>query len=316
MLLRLVKYGVAIAFLILALTIFDLWPVVAGLGIIIAGLAVAGQSIVLDYLTGILLLFEYPFSIGDVVSINGVEGTVEEIGLRRVTVRDVSGTVHTIANGEIRITSNLTRYYANAVVDVVGVPVADVDRAIEVMSAVGAQLAADEAWSRTAARDARVPGHHRVHRPGRHASHVRAGAARVSDGASRPSSGAASHGRWPRRASRRIIGSSRPPPRSPRPGPWFRQRPEALRTGVLPASVREGLRAALGQLARVLGAVLRWDPRVRVAVVLHLRRLAREVERVERVDHDRQLLGRLLADGRLDRPRVRPVRDARGMDGE
>ena len=146
-LLRLVKYGVVIAFLILALTIFDLWPVVAGLGIIIAGLAVAGQSIVLDYLTGILLLFEYPFSIGDVVSINGVEGTVEEIGLRRVTVRDVSGTVHTIANGEIRITSNLTRYYANAVVDVVGVPVADVDRAIEVMSAVGAQLAADEAWS-------------------------------------------------------------------------------------------------------------------------------------------------------------------------
>ena len=146
-LLRLVKYGVAIAFLILALTIFDLWPVVAGLGIIIAGLAVAGQSIVLDYLTGILLLFEYPFSIGDVVSINGVEGTVEEIGLRRVTVRDVSGTVHTIANGEIRITANLTRYYANAVVDVVGVPVADVDRAIEVMGAVGAQLAEDEEWS-------------------------------------------------------------------------------------------------------------------------------------------------------------------------
>lgn len=146
-LLRLVKYGVVIAFLILALTIFDLWPVVAGLGIIIAGLAVAGQSIVLDYLTGILLLFEYPFSIGDVVSINGVEGTVEEIGLRRVTVRDVSGTVHTIANGEIRVTSNLTRYYASAVVDVVGVPVADVERAIDVMNTVGGALAADEAWA-------------------------------------------------------------------------------------------------------------------------------------------------------------------------
>ena len=145
-LLRLVKYGVALAFLILALTIFDLWPVVAGLGIIIAGLAVAGQSIVLDYLTGILLLFEYPFSIGDVVSINGVEGTVEEIGLRRVTVRDVTGTVHTIANGEIRITSNLTRYYASAVVDVVGIPEADVERAIEVMNQVGAEIAADEEW--------------------------------------------------------------------------------------------------------------------------------------------------------------------------
>jgi len=81
-----------------------------------------------------------------VVSINGVEGTVEEIGLRRTTVRDVTGTVHTIANGEIRITSNLTRYYANAVVDVVGIPEGDVERAIEVMNQVGAQIAADDEW--------------------------------------------------------------------------------------------------------------------------------------------------------------------------
>lgn len=143
---RLVKYAVVIAVVIVAFSLFDLWALLAGLGILAAGLTLAGQSIVLDYLTGILLLFEGPFYIGDVVTINGVQGTVEEIGLRRTTLRDVSGTVHSIANGEMRITSNMTRYYAHAVVDIVGVPVPDVEKAIEVMNTVGTELAADEEW--------------------------------------------------------------------------------------------------------------------------------------------------------------------------
>ncbi len=143
---RLVKYAVVIAVVIVAFSLFDLWALLAGLGILAAGLTLAGQSIVLDYLTGILLLFEGPFYIGDVVTINGVQGTVEEIGLRRTTLRDASGTVHSIANGEMRITSNMTRYYAHAVVDIVGVPVADVEKAIEVMNTVGIEMAADEEW--------------------------------------------------------------------------------------------------------------------------------------------------------------------------
>ncbi|HEY6609370.1 MAG TPA: mechanosensitive ion channel domain-containing protein [Candidatus Limnocylindria bacterium] len=143
---RLVKYAVVIAIVIVAFSLFDLWALLAGVGILAAGLTLAGQPIVLDYLTGMLLLFEGPFYIGDVVTINGVQGTVEEIGLRRTTVRDVSGTVHSIANGEMRITSNMTRYYAHAVVDIVGVPAADVEKAIEVMNAVGVEIAADEEW--------------------------------------------------------------------------------------------------------------------------------------------------------------------------
>jgi small conductance mechanosensitive channel len=143
---RLVKYAVVIAVVIVLFSLFDLWALLAGLGILAAGLTLAGQSIVLDYLTGILLLFEGPFYIGDVVTINGVQGTVEEIGLRRTTLRDASGTVHSIANGEMRITSNMTRYYAHAIVDIVGVPAADVEKTIEVMNTVGVEMAADEEW--------------------------------------------------------------------------------------------------------------------------------------------------------------------------
>ena len=98
-------------------------------------------------------------------------------------------------------------------------------------------------------------------------------------------------------------------PRRPRP----RQRPAHghPRAPRADRSVRERLRPALRELAGLAGGVLGRQPRVRVAVVLERGRLLREPQRMERVDHDRQLLGRLLADRRLGRARVRPVRDAR-----
>lgn len=144
---RIVRYAVIFAFVAVAFTLLDLWPVLAGVGLLAAALTLAGQPIVLDYLSGILLLFEGPYSIGDVINTNGMEGTVEEIGLRRTVLRDASGTVHSIANGEIRINSNLTRYYASAVVDVVGIGESDVGRAIEVMNRVGAEIATDPEWA-------------------------------------------------------------------------------------------------------------------------------------------------------------------------
>ena len=144
---RLLRYAVIFAFIAVAFSLLDLWPLLAGAGLFAAALTLAGQPIVLDYLSGILLLFEGPYSIGDVINANGIEGTVEEIGLRRTVLRDASGTVHSISNGEIRMSSNLTRYYASAVVDVVGIGEADVGRAIEVMNQVGTEIAADPEWA-------------------------------------------------------------------------------------------------------------------------------------------------------------------------
>jgi len=141
------RVGVIVAGVLVLIGLFDLWPVFAGLGILAAALTLAGQSIVLDYLMGVLILVEGQYYIGDVVNIGGVEGTVEEIGFRRTTIRDTSGTVHSISNGEIRTSANLTRMYASAVAEIVGIRDADVDRAIEVMQRVGADLAADPEWS-------------------------------------------------------------------------------------------------------------------------------------------------------------------------
>ena len=144
---KIIHFGVILAFVVLLLSVFDAWSVIAGLGLLAAALTLAGQSIVLDYLSGILLLVEGPYFKGDVVIVGGIEGTVEEVGLRRTVVRDVQGTVHSISNGEIRIASNETRIFGTSIVEIGGIAVGDVERAIEAMNRVGEELAADPTWS-------------------------------------------------------------------------------------------------------------------------------------------------------------------------
>jgi small-conductance mechanosensitive channel len=144
---RLLRLAVIIAIFIVVLAVFDLWPILAGLGLIVAGITLAGQSIVLDYLMGLLLLLEGQFYKGDTVRIGVVEGTVLEVGFRRTTVRDNRGIVHSISNGLIRESANLTRTYAVATIEVDGIADRDVEAAIELLDAVGRSIAADPRWA-------------------------------------------------------------------------------------------------------------------------------------------------------------------------
>ena len=132
---------------LLIIGLLGLWGVVAGIGLLLAALTVAGQSIVLDYLMGILVIVEGQFFNGDAIAVGAVSGTVEQVGLRRTVVRDPSGTVHSISNGELRIVSNRTRVFAAAEVRVVGIREADLDRVIDIMDRVGRDVADDPAFS-------------------------------------------------------------------------------------------------------------------------------------------------------------------------
>jgi small-conductance mechanosensitive channel len=87
----------------------DIGPAIAGLGVVGIAVGFGAQSLVRDYFNGALILLENHYSLGDVVSIAGVTGTVEDISLRRTTLRDVDGVVHTVPNGEIKVASNQTR---------------------------------------------------------------------------------------------------------------------------------------------------------------------------------------------------------------
>jgi small conductance mechanosensitive channel len=139
-LLRIVVVGVIVT---LVIGFFGLWGLLAGAGLFLAALTLAGQPIVLDYLMGILIILEGQYFKGDVIASGSVVGTVEDVGLRRTTVRSVDGTVHSLSNGEIRIVSNRTRVFAAAEVTIPGIREEDLERVLDLMDAVGREVALD-----------------------------------------------------------------------------------------------------------------------------------------------------------------------------
>jgi moderate conductance mechanosensitive channel len=126
----------------------DIGPAVAGLGVVGIAVGFGTQSIVRDYFTGALILVENQFSKGDVISVAGVSGTVEDFSLRRTTLRDLDGVVHTVPNGEIKVASNRTRVWARINLDVTVAYGTDIEKATRVVNDVGEAIAADPEWRR------------------------------------------------------------------------------------------------------------------------------------------------------------------------
>ena len=83
-------------------------PLLASAGIVGVAVGLGAQTLVKDAIAGIFLLIEDHYDLGDRVRLNGVEGQVLEVSLRRTTIRDDDGGVHTIPNGAITVTSNLS----------------------------------------------------------------------------------------------------------------------------------------------------------------------------------------------------------------
>lgn len=119
-------------------------PLLAGVGF--AGLAVGfgAQELVRDLISGFFMILEDQIRVGDVVTINGTSGGVEEIEIRTVTLRDFTGTVHVFQNGKINSLSNMTKGWSAVAFDIGVAYKEDPDEVMAVMDAVGAQLQQDE----------------------------------------------------------------------------------------------------------------------------------------------------------------------------
>ena len=115
------------------------------IGLFIAGVAIAGQSIVLDYLMGIFIIVEGQYFQGDNIELGDKpwRGTVETVGLRRTVIRDVDGTVYSVSNGDLRSVANRTRIFAAGEVRVRGVQQGDLRTVARIMERVGQEIAAD-----------------------------------------------------------------------------------------------------------------------------------------------------------------------------
>jgi moderate conductance mechanosensitive channel len=125
----------------------DITPVLTGAGIIGLAVGFGAQTLVKDIISGLFLIAEDQVRLGDVAQINGVGGRVEEINLRTIVLRDLEGTLHYIANGEIRTLANRSKDFAFAVIDVgVGYD-DDTDRVVDEVRAVAETMRQDPAFA-------------------------------------------------------------------------------------------------------------------------------------------------------------------------
>jgi moderate conductance mechanosensitive channel len=111
----------------------DLAPLIAGAGILGVAIGFGAQSIVKDFLSGVIMLVEDQYGVGDVIDAGPATGVVEEVSLRTTRIRDVNGTVWHVPNGSISRVGNLTQDWSRMVLDVDVAYGTDVDRAIEVL---------------------------------------------------------------------------------------------------------------------------------------------------------------------------------------
>jgi small conductance mechanosensitive channel len=136
---------VAILMLLRELSI-DVLPILTGAGI--AGLAIGfgAQNLVRDVISGFFLILEDQVRIGDLARINGIAGTVEQINLRTIVLRDVEGAVQVFPNGTITALANLSKQFAYAIVDVRVAYSENIDRVIGTLREVGASMEHDPMW--------------------------------------------------------------------------------------------------------------------------------------------------------------------------
>ena len=125
---------------------FNISPLLASAGVVGLAISFGSQSLVRDYVTGFFLQLEHQFGLGDIIRIGGVEGTVENITLRLVYLRDASGALHIIPNGQIAQVTNLTRSWGRVAVDI-DVTWRDADRAMVAIRRAAEALGNDPAWA-------------------------------------------------------------------------------------------------------------------------------------------------------------------------
>ena len=121
----------------------NIGPLIAGVSITSIAIGFGAQSLVRDTLNGLFILGENQFAQGDVVSIAGITGTVEDVSLRRTLLRDVDGVIHHVPNGAIVTSANYTRDYSKVRVTVPVAIATDLAKVRETADRVGEQLAAD-----------------------------------------------------------------------------------------------------------------------------------------------------------------------------
>lgn len=157
-------------FVIIFLALMQILPVLGvNMGPLLASAGVAGlaigfgaQTLVHDVINGFFILLENQYSVGDVVRVATVKGTVEAMSMRNTTLRDDDGTLHIVPNSEIKIVSNLTRDWAQVSLHVSVAYNEESDRVVRLLNEVAQDVRNDPAFRDDIVADPQVPGIERV----------------------------------------------------------------------------------------------------------------------------------------------------------
>ena len=140
----------------------DVKPLLASAGIVGLAIGFGAQTLVHDVLNGFFILIENIYDIGDVVKIAGVQGTVEQMTLRKTVLRDDTGAVHSVPNSAMQIITNMTRDWAQVALHVSVDYSESSDRIIQLLKEVGFGLKNDPQYGPFIVADPEVPGIERV----------------------------------------------------------------------------------------------------------------------------------------------------------
>lgn len=125
----------------------ELAPILAGAGILGVALGFGAQNLVRDFLSGIFMLIEDQYGVGDVINAGPATGTVEGVSLRTTRLRDVEGNVWHIPNGTIAHVANKSQQWSRALLDIQVAYGTDTAHATSVMERVANETWLDETWS-------------------------------------------------------------------------------------------------------------------------------------------------------------------------
>lgn len=124
----------------------DLGPLFASAGLLGVAIGFGAQSLIKDFLSGIFIIVENQYRVGDIVDIEGAAGTVERVTIRSTVIRDANGNVHFLPNGQVIHVINKTMGFSKVNFTLTVDPETDIDKLSQVIDDVGLKLAEDETW--------------------------------------------------------------------------------------------------------------------------------------------------------------------------
>jgi small conductance mechanosensitive channel len=125
----------------------NLAPVLASAGIVGVAVGFGARNLVTDFLSGVFMMLEDQYGVGDSVDLGSATGTVEAVTLRVTRLRDADGAVWYVRNGEIKRVANKTQGWAQATVDIPVAASEDLERVRALVGEVADKLSNDEAWA-------------------------------------------------------------------------------------------------------------------------------------------------------------------------